>query len=77
MDANTTISAAKAVKNIFEPNKMTYFDTEGVQHEIHMPKGTFKTACDYLMAGNFEELAKFPAWGTSRRQLISLSLYWR
>jgi hypothetical protein len=43
-----------------EPNKMTFTDAEGKEHNIHMPKGTFKTACKYFEEKKYEELAKFP-----------------
>jgi len=51
--------------NPVQLNKMTYTDPEGIQHVIHMPKGTFTTASEHIMANDFEKLAEFPAWGKS------------
>ena len=48
-----------------EPDKMVFMDDEGVDHEIHMPKGTFTTAAQHFQDGNWAELHKFPAWCTS------------
>ena len=46
-----------------EPNKMAFTDASGVQHEIHLPKGTFDAANTHYQQGNWAELKKFPAWG--------------
>jgi hypothetical protein len=50
---------------VVEPNKMVYFDGDGVQKAIYMPKGTFQKAAQHFQAKNFDELAKYPAWGRS------------
>lgn len=55
-----------------EPNKMNFTDGEGKEHNIHMPKGTFKTACKYFEEKKYGELAKFPVWGRSS-SLLHLS----
>ncbi|CAM1503340.1 Fc.00g081160.m01.CDS01 [Cosmosporella sp. VM-42] len=49
-------------KMMVEPNMMAYQDKDGVEHKIYLPKGTFKAAAEHFEAGNFDELAKFPAW---------------
>lgn len=48
-----------------QANKIGYTDAEGVVHSIYIPKGSIKAAEEYLIAKNFEELAKYPAWGES------------
>jgi hypothetical protein len=58
----TAVADNKDCKRAFEVNKMVYIDDKGVTHEIHMPKGTFKQAAEYLVAENWAELAKYPAW---------------
>ena len=50
---------------VIQPNKMVYTDGKGVQHSIHLPKGTFETASKHYMDGNHDELSKFPAWSES------------
>lgn len=45
------------------PNRMVYTDSNGFRQEIHLPKGTFEEATGYLEAGDFDGLAKYPAWG--------------
>ena len=46
-----------------EPNMMRYKDNNGDVQKIYMPKGTFLAVCEYIKTDNFEELAKYPAWG--------------
>ena len=48
-----------------QPNRMDYTDAEWVEHSIHIPKGTIEAAVEHILAKNFEELAKYPAWGKS------------
>ena len=48
-----------------EPNKMAFTDAGGVQHEIHLPKGTFEAANTHYQRSNWADLKKFPAWGES------------
>ncbi|KAL2000165.1 hypothetical protein VTN02DRAFT_3464 [Thermoascus thermophilus] len=45
-----------------QPNRMVYTDATGLRQEIHLPKGTVDEATGYLQAGDFEGLAKYPAW---------------
>ena len=74
-DGNKTMTPEEAAncKKLVEPNKMVYTDAEGVQHEIHMPAGTFKTASEHYVAQNYDELKKFPAWGKCWRRQIFLT----
>nr|XP_036577735.1 uncharacterized protein CTRU02_12255 [Colletotrichum truncatum]KAF6784794.1 hypothetical protein CTRU02_12255 [Colletotrichum truncatum] len=60
--ASDTESVSKQCEMVVEPNKMVYFDGEGVRKEIHMPKGTARKAAELLEAQNWEELAKFSPW---------------
>ncbi|KAG7146830.1 hypothetical protein HYQ46_004359 [Verticillium longisporum] len=44
-----------------EPNHMSYADGDGIQHLIHLPKGTAQQAGRLLKEENWGELAKYPA----------------
>ena len=48
-----------------EPNIMGFTDEDGVQHEIHLPKGTFQAATQLFLDGNWTLLKTFPKWGES------------
>lgn len=48
----------------FECNMMSYKDGDGKEHSIYMPPGTMSTACKHYRESNWDELAKFPPWGT-------------
>ncbi|ATY61266.1 hypothetical protein A9K55_006523 [Cordyceps militaris] len=48
---------------VFEPNNFIYTDNNGIRHNIHLPGGTYKKAMKYYEEKNWNELAKFPAWG--------------
>ena len=57
------LEAADQACAMVEPNKMAFTDASGVQHEIHMPKGTFDIANTHYQQGNWTELKKFSVWG--------------
>ncbi|KAM7219396.1 hypothetical protein V8F06_005130 [Rhypophila decipiens] len=46
------------------PNKMSYVDGAGVKHEIHIPTGMYHRAVQLFVDKNWDELGKFPAYGT-------------
>jgi hypothetical protein len=46
-----------------QPNKMKYYDAQGTEHEIHLPRGTSERAGQLWAEENWDELAKFPKWG--------------
>ena len=58
-------------KNV-RPNKMVYFDAQGVRHEIHIPTGTYERATALFVAKDWDELAKFPVWGESSNPYLYL-----
>ena len=47
-----------------ECNKMCYVDAAGRTHERHIPTGKAAEAGEHLVNEDWEELAKFPKWGT-------------
>lgn len=47
---------------VFEPNNFKYKDSNGIEHNKHMPRGTFRKALKYYEQGNWGNLAKYPAW---------------
>ena len=65
----TPEEAGRCTKNV-RPNKMVYFDAQGVRHEIHMPTGTWERATALFVAEDWDELAKFPVWGKSFERLL-------
>lgn len=40
-----------------QPNKRTYTDAEGIEHEIHFPARTFQAAVEHLQNQAFDEFA--------------------
>ncbi len=47
-----------------EPNNLQYTDGNGDRHEIYIPGGKFAEVSDHYIKGHWEELAKYPRWGT-------------
>ncbi|KAL2222441.1 hypothetical protein M432DRAFT_586464 [Thermoascus aurantiacus ATCC 26904] len=45
-----------------QPNRMVYTDARGARQAIHLPRGTFDRASASLDAGDFDALARYPAW---------------
>jgi len=44
------------------PDKMTFKDANGEEHNIFLDLGTHKTAYQHVIDQNWEELKKFPKW---------------
>ena len=59
------LEAVNEMCDPIEPNVMGFTDEEGVMHEVHLPKGTFKAASLHFLNANWKELKTFPKWGES------------
>lgn len=57
-----------------KPQLMTFKDASGVEHRIFMDLGTHERAYQLCMDENWEELKKFPVYGTDSLQFLQLLL---
>jgi hypothetical protein len=56
-----------------KPQLMTFKDASGVEHRIFMDLGTHERAYQLCMDENWEELKKFPIYGTGSLHSLQFS----
>jgi hypothetical protein len=69
-----TDGTKRVITGYSKPQVMTFKDPSGVEHRIFMDLGTHERAYQLYMDENWEELKKFPIYGTDSLQFLQFLL---